>query len=129
MPEPGTAGSMTDQLEALPAPTPDHAATAEHSIQRRISQIALNTPGVVRLEPTLSTSGPKLLVHHDRADGVQIRNRNNMIEIDINIATQTGQEARQVARVIHNNVTAEIAKLGRLGTIKVNVLTIEDTES
>lgn len=125
MPEPGTTA---EQPKAPPTPTPDRAASQD-SMQLTISRIVLNTPGVVRLEPTLSSAGPKMLVNPSPADGIQVRNRNNIVEIDVSIATQTTHEARRVARDVHNKVTAAIAKLERPGTIKVNVLTIEETDN
>lgn len=122
MPEPVTTGSGADQLTA---PPPDGRATQD-SIRLTVSQVVLSTPGVVRLEPTLSTAGPKILLHRSPTDGVRVLNRSNILEIDVNIATETTHQARRVARDVHHKVTAEMAKLGRPGTIKVNVLTIDE---
>lgn len=127
MPEPVMTESGTQQPTVLAASS---GRTADQdSIHLCVSRAVLNTPGVVRLEPTLSTAGPKILLHRSPADGIHVSTRANIIDIDINIATGTSHQARSVARNVHRKVSAEISKRGGPpGTVTVNVLTIDETD-
>ena len=124
---PTALGSADRSTPDLPQP---QVEMSDETVAEAISETILTTPGVVRLEPTLSTTGPKMLRRHSHTDGIRLLTRAHTVEIDINIATNTTQPARTIARDIHTRVDTRIATLGRTrGRITVNVLTIEDASN
>ena len=131
-PDFGTTEAGIDQLRSpearsvalTEAAPPSHVDTTA----ALIAELVLATPGVIRLEPTLSTAGPRILIHQNATDGIRLIRRADTVEIDINVATHSTYQARSVARNIHNQVTAATNNPGRQpGTITVNVITIIET--
>ncbi|HEY5821285.1 MAG TPA: hypothetical protein VIT20_04885 [Propionibacteriaceae bacterium] len=93
---------------------------------RVIADAVRTVPGVVRLEPTLSTVGLRGLYRDRDTDGVQLVNRSGLVEADINVATTTTHQARAVAEAIRTAVNGVIGSAGyAASTTTVNVLTIE----
>lgn len=91
-----------------------------------IADTVLATPGVVRLEPTLSAVGLRGLYRNRRADGIQLVTRSGVVEVDINVATNRSHQARAVAEAIRAAVIDLLGSMGLVqGVTTVNVLTIE----
>lgn len=114
--------------------TPTGAATGGHRavepdravVLAALAETVLAVPGVVRLEPTLSTSGPGLLLHRNPTDGIRLLIRTGAAQVDINIATQADCQARTVAHQIQANTTSVLLAHGYpSSSVTVSVLTVE----
>jgi len=92
-----------------------------------VASAVLAIPGVVRLQPTLSTSGPGLLIHRNPSDGIRFLTRAGTAEVDVSIATTTAAcEARGVVHHVRATVADVLIAHGhRPGTIAVSVLAVE----
>ncbi len=100
------------------------------ALATEISDAVRNTPGVVRLEPTLSTAGLRGLYRRGPTDGIQLVTRRGMVEVDINVATADSHQARAVAEDIDARVATLLYGLGcSQSSTSVNVLTVEATAS
>jgi len=99
--------------------------TSRKVVLKALAEAVLAIPGVVRLEPTLSTTGLGLLLHQDPTDGIRLLIRAGAAEVDINIATRADCQARAVT----HQVQADTARLLRAhgyqtSSTAVSVLTI-----
>ena len=86
----------------------------------------MSTPGVTRLEPTLSTTNLKTLLHRGPADGIRLVVRNEIADVDVNVATTRAHQARAVAHQIRREVAAALeAHQVSTGSITISVLAID----
>jgi uncharacterized alkaline shock family protein YloU len=108
--------------------TAGEAATARSSsavLLAALAQAVLAVPGVVQLEPTLSTSGPAVLLRHSPTDGIRIMMRADVAEIDVSLATTAACQARAVAHQVRSVVADLLTAHGYTnGSVAVSVLTI-----
>lgn len=91
-----------------------------------LASAILSVPGVVRLEPTLSTSGPRALLKPDPTDGIHLLIRTRTADVDVNVATGTTYQARVVAHQVQAAIARTITAAGYArGSITVSILTID----
>lgn len=127
MPDTTTEATVPDTTtEATASTAGGSSAFNRPDVRRVLATAVLAVPGVVRLEPTLSTAGPGVLLRNDPADGLHLLLRPGSADVDINIATGTAHQARAVAHQIHAVVASTLALHGhKPGAVTVSVLTIE----
>ncbi len=113
--------------EALPASAADSTPpSSQVEVRRALAAAVIAVPGVVRLEPTLSTAGPRVLLRRDPTDGLHLLIRAGSAEVDVNIATSTTHQARAVTHQIQASIASTLTTHGhRPGAVTVSVLTIE----
>lgn len=101
------------------------SASSESEVRSALASAVLAVPGVVRLEPTLSTAGPSILLRHDPADGLHLLLRTG--DVDVNLATSSSHQARAVAHEVHAVVASTLALHGhQRGAVTVSILTIDE---
>lgn len=94
-----------------------------------ITDAVLAVPGVVRLEPTLSTAGPGVLLHRGPTDGIRLLERAGVVDVDANIATTATCQAREVTHRVQAGLAALLTEHGYIpGSVAVSVLTIEQPD-
>ena len=95
-----------------------------------LADAVLAVPGVVRLEPTLSTSGPGVLLHRSPTDGIRLLDRAGVADVDVNIATTAACQAREVTHHVQACITSLLPTHGYTpGSTAVSVLTIDPAGS
>ena len=91
-----------------------------------VAEAVLAVPGVVRLEPTLSTAGPGVLLHRSPADGIRLLDRAGVVDIDVNLATTAACQAREVTHRVRADLAALLPAHGyTTGSVAVSVLAID----
>ena len=75
------------------APTgPEPAASAgsrQDLLLAVLANAVVTVPGVVRLEPTLSTAGPGVLLHRSTTDGIRLLDRAGVVDVDVAVGSRT----------------------------------------
>ena len=104
----------------------DRAPTSPADLLGVLAQAVLAVAGVVRLEPTLSTSGPGFLLHRSPTDGLHLLVHAGTADVDVNVATTAGVPARAVAHQVQAGIAGVLSAHGHLpGAVTVSVLAIE----
>ena len=116
---------------------PDHAAipavllgqaeprSAQHELLAELAEAVLTVPGVVRLEPTISTAGPSILLRPSPTDGIHLIDRAGVADVDVSLATSADCEARSVTHQIQAVVAGLLEVHGySRGSVAVSVLAI-----
>src|SRR3954451_2700112 len=85
--------------------SPRTAAAARQVLLAAVADAVLAVPGVIRLEPTLSTSGPRALLQRSPFDGLHLHTKEGTATVDINLATSTTHQARAVAHQVQTSIT------------------------
>ena len=112
------ASSTTGPIGANPRSSSEVLLTA-------LADAVLAVPGVVRLEPTLSTSGPRVLVGRHHTDGLHVLQRSGEADVDVNVATSSTYQARTVAHQVHTSIAEVLVANGyTAGSVAVSVLRI-----
>ncbi len=110
---------VTVEVEAAPRSSHEALLTA-------IKAAVLAVPGVVRLEPTLSTGGPAVLLRRGPTDGIRLLDRAGVVDVDVDIATAAAWQAREVTHHVQAGLAALLLVHGYVaGSVTVSVLTIE----
>ena len=108
--------------KARPAAKPEPHAV----VLTALAEAVLAVPGVVRLEPTLSTAGPSVLLHRTPTDGIRLLARAQTAEVDVNIATVATCQARSVTHEVQARTAQVLTTHGYpVSTVTISVLTIE----
>ena len=95
-----------------------------------LAESVLAVPGVVRLEPTLSTSGPAALLRSRPTDGIRLLDRAGVVDIDVDIATTASCQARAVTHQVQASIASLLPAHGyAVGSIVVSVLTIGEEKA
>lgn len=103
--------------------------TSAEVLLTSLADAVLAVPGVIRLEPTLSTAGPRVLLGRRHTDGLHVLQRAGSADVDLNVATSSTHQARTVAHQISACITETIAAHGyTTGSVAVSVLTIKSAE-
>lgn len=90
-----------------------------------LADAVLAVPGVARLEPTLSTAGPRVLLGHRHTDGLHVLDRSGMADVDVNLATSSDYQARTVAHEVHRTISEVLAAHGyATGSVAVSILAV-----
>lgn len=106
-------------------PVGSHPRSSSEVLLTALADAVLAVAGVVRLEPTLSTSGPRVLVGRHHTDGLHVLQRSGEADVDVNVATSSTHQARTVAHQIHTSIAEVLAAHGHsTGSITVSVLRI-----
>lgn len=91
-----------------------------------MAEAVLTVPGVVRLEPTLSTAGPGVLLHRSPTDGLRLLDRAGVADVDVNLATTAACQARAVTHHVQDCISGLLHAHGYTpGSVAVSVLTID----
>ena len=86
----------------------------------------LAVPGVARLEPTLSTAGPRMLLSRSPADGVRVSGNSHGVDVDVNLATTAAYQARAVTHQVQASILSTLTAHNCIaGSVTVSVLTID----
>lgn len=105
---------------------PGAAVDDDSAVLAALAEGVLAVPGVLRLEPTLSTVGPRLLRHRADTDGISLLRRAGVAEVDVNVTTRGDRTARQVARGVQARISETLDSLGyRHDRVTVSVLSID----
>lgn len=90
-----------------------------------LAEAVLAVEGVLRLEPTLSTSGAGALLQRRPTDGVRLLDRAGVVDVDVDIATTPGCQARAVTHLVQAGIASLLPAHGyAAGSVAVSVLTI-----
>jgi uncharacterized alkaline shock family protein YloU len=108
---------------------PAGAATRQPALLAALADAVLGVPGVVRLEPTLSTSGPRVLLQRGPYDGLHLLTRAGTADVDLNIATSSTHSARDIAHRVQARIAEVLTANGyAAGAVTVSILTIAPPE-
>jgi hypothetical protein len=110
------------------------AATSD--LRDELAAAASAVPGVARLEPTLRNAlrrlqaGTTVLrdgrVVRSAADGIELRRRDAVVDVHVDIVTERGRAAADVARDVRRALTDVLARHAlEPGALTVAVLSIE----
>lgn len=94
-----TANPMAIGLPVVPDRHADQVADADSELSdllRAVASAVLAVPGVSHLQPTITTVGPRLLLHQEPTDGVRIRRCADgpHLRVDIDITVRGTQSPR-----------------------------------
>jgi hypothetical protein len=114
-------------LSAVPALLREQSQprSPQHRLLAELAEAVLAVPGVVRLEPTISTAGPSILLRPSPTDGIHVIDRAGVADVDISLATSAACEARTVTHLVQTVVAKLLEVHGYTrGSVAVSVLTI-----
>lgn len=96
------------------------------ALPKLLAGVVLAVPGVARLEPTLSTAGPEILLRRKPTDGIRLIRRAGVVDVDVNIATTATWQVRAVTHQIQTSIADVLHAHGyAAGDVTVSVLTID----
>ena len=96
-----------------------------NAVLTAVADAVLAVPGVVRLEPTLSTAGPSMLLRHRPTDGIRLLDRAGVVDVDVYLCTTAAHQARAVTHQVQAGIAGVLTAHGYTpGPVTVSVLTI-----
>ncbi len=95
-------------------------------LREQVGELVVAHPGVLRLEPTL-LGALHGLGQRSSLDGIQLDVHGRIVDLDVNVATRAGYQARASLIELRRQLAALVTTHGYVpGTLEISVLTIEE---
>jgi uncharacterized alkaline shock family protein YloU len=118
------------------SPSVRQLGAAADDLRDELARAALAVPGVAKLEPTLQNALRRLQARttvlrdgrgvRSAADGIELRRREDVVDVHVDIVTERGRSAAEVARDVRHTLQDVLVQHGlQPGALTVAVLSID----